>query len=219
MKKIVFFTLVSAGFLSQLTYGAAAADNASSKPLRISCNWLGCDELLEDRNAFLEHRCKHTGQKLYTCELCQENFIREDLYVNHMKIHVPKKTFLKASHENLHKCDVSGCSYATAHKKALAKHKLAHTGEKPFKCSKCDYATALRKNLDRHRATHTGERPFKCPECDYAAIQKVNLDHHRATHTGESTAQPKRAKRTTSPSIINCQIEIILQFDIIIKNR
>lgn len=35
------------------------------------------------------------------------------------------------------------------------------------KCDECDYATEVRTNLNRHKLMHTGEKPFKCRFCNY----------------------------------------------------
>lgn len=55
-----------------------------------------------------------------------------------------------------------------------------------LKCDECDYATEVRTNLNRHKLVHTGEKPFVCRHCKRGFTQKVNLVSHLSNnHRGQ----------------------------------
>jgi uncharacterized Zn-finger protein len=43
---------------------------------------------------------------------------------------------------------------------ALKKHRLSHSGIKPYKCSTCDKAFPMRYMVRDHERTHTGKKIF-----------------------------------------------------------
>jgi uncharacterized Zn-finger protein len=77
------------------------------------------------------------------------------------------------------------CAYIATHKGNLARHKRAHTGERPYKCDECPYSAIHQGSLTAHKRKHTGGRPYKCDECSYASAQKSDLTRHKRAHTGE----------------------------------
>ena len=74
------------------------------------------------------------------------------------------------------------------HSSALDKHKLVHTGEKPFECEICKKCFSRLGNLITHKRTHTGEKPYKCDVCDKCFTSSRNRESHlRSNHNGEKT--------------------------------
>ncbi|XP_052128500.1 zinc finger protein OZF [Frankliniella occidentalis] len=81
------------------------------------------------------------------------------------------------------KCEVCEKSFAWASK--LKRHKMYHSGEKPFSCDLCLMRFTQKGNLVVHVRTHTGEKPYKCDVCEMRFTVKGPLVVHMRTHTGE----------------------------------
>lgn len=82
------------------------------------------------------------------------------------------------------KCEVCGKLFAG--KARLERHRLVHTGEKPFECSTCKrrFGSAQKKNL-HVSAQHKGERNYVCKICENPFSRNDELVSHMRQHTGE----------------------------------
>ena len=92
----------------------------------------------------------------YECEDCGITFPEKSQYQKHVKIHKVENPTNKCTE----------CPKKFMHPWQLKRHKLTHSGEKPFMCNQCDKAYGQKSHLKDHMRTHTGEKPFRCDICD-----------------------------------------------------
>ncbi|XP_025710612.2 zinc finger protein 746 isoform X2 [Callorhinus ursinus] len=75
----------------------------------------------------------------------------------------------------------------------LIRHRMLHTGERPFPCTECEKRFTERSKLIDHYRTHTGVRPFTCTVCGKSFIRKDHLRKHQRNHAG-GTKGPARGQ-------------------------
>ena len=78
-------------------------------------------------------------------------------------------------------CDL--CGYSTSKASNFKRHKIIHSGEKPYKCGSCDYSCTTNDSLKKHSYTHTGDKPHQCSSYDYSSTSTGALKTHSYTHT------------------------------------
>ena len=57
--------------------------------------------------------------------------------------------------------------------------------DKKKQCMKCNKVFSKNSNLKRHKITHTGEKPFECQICTKGFTRQSDLTIHSRLHTGE----------------------------------
>lgn len=126
-------------------------------------------------NLTIHKKTVHDGVREFACDQCEKSFIHSYLLEQH------KEAIHQGIRSNI--CKICDKSFSKA--SGLKRHLLAHSGERPFPCDECDRAFTRASILKVHKdAVHQGVRPFACHLCDKSFTLDFSLKKHLQTHTG-----------------------------------
>uniref|UniRef100_T1ISM1 C2H2-type domain-containing protein n=1 Tax=Strigamia maritima TaxID=126957 RepID=T1ISM1_STRMM len=80
----------------------------------------------------------------------------------------------------------------------MRRHRMRHTGVKPYECRVCCKRFFRKDHLMEHTVTHAKQSPFRCPLCDKEFHRQVHLrDHLSVEHNNDNAvAVPSLSDRT-----------------------
>ncbi|XP_039991910.1 zinc finger protein 841-like [Xiphias gladius] len=118
------------------------------------------------------------NEKKHSCSQCEKSFKEKGALKKHQRSKHLNELFR-------HPCPYCGKMVSAT---TLARHKLIHTGERPFKCTvpECDKYFRSTSEVKKHvLIQHTTERPYKCDVCGKGFIKMCFLNAHAKIHSGE----------------------------------
>lgn len=119
------------------------------------------------------HKWTHASRtsKPYRCDQCKGAFIRETDYVAHMNSHKSVRPYT---------CNYCGAQFIRKYN--CQRHVKEHEKGKSFSCQICGKSFHRSYYLKDHMRVHSGLRPFACHICGKTSTTKSNHNKHVRIH-------------------------------------
>uniref|UniRef100_A0A4W2D8T9 Zinc finger protein 746 n=1 Tax=Bos indicus x Bos taurus TaxID=30522 RepID=A0A4W2D8T9_BOBOX len=176
--------------------GEAVLDPGQApRPFNDPCKYPGRTKGFGHKPGLKKHPAAPPGGRPFTCATCGKSFQLQVSLSAHQRScggqpdGVPGAAGSARDGSGLRCGECGRCFTRPAH---LIRHRMLHTGERPFPCTECEKRFTERSKLIDHYRTHTGVRPFTCTVCGKSFIRKDHLRKHQRNHA--AGAKPARGQ-------------------------
>lgn len=112
--------------------------NPDERTYRYVCDY--CGKRFLNKNSYSDHINKHTGEKPYSCDMCDKSFTFKSVLNKHKLFkHTTNKPF---------PCPI--CRKAFKMQRLLNQHLVTHTGQSNFVCEECGRSFSCKNTLKNH---------------------------------------------------------------------
>lgn len=119
------------------------------------------------------HKWTHASRtsKPFKCDQCKGAFIRESDYIAHMNSHKSVRPYT---------CNYCGAQFIRKYN--CIRHVKEHVNDKTFNCQICGKSFHRSYYLKDHMRVHSGLRPYTCHICGKTSTTKSNHNKHIQIH-------------------------------------
>lgn len=133
---------------------------------------------------------KGVNTLMVECNICQRSFTSLNRLRQHERKHERVEELM--SPDGL-SCTECGKCFKAIHE--YKRHRMTHTGERPYVCCFCKKAFAQKSNMMAHIRIHTGYRPYECYICGQGFTQGTTLKVHVEKNHDINTYKFKKLPR------------------------
>lgn len=161
-----------------------------------------CRKKFNKYSKFEVHLSKHAAGKLYTCEVCQNNFTEPVMFVCHLLVHsLEVEIKVEKITDDIEKYDCSQCNRSFTQKKSLSSHMKRHKEKNGYECTCCNIKFDSKHLLKKHLKLHLNDTKeqeavdfevnnvirdssdeFNCQKCDEKFETQKLLTSHSKKH-------------------------------------
>lgn len=151
----------------------------------LSCEY--CDQKYTSKEKLEIHVSRHTGNKKFTCILCEKKFFTSGGLAKH-KLYKHMDSLKKN-----YMCEICGKPYANLGN--LRVHQATHTNESIYKCYECKREFNSHLGYINHVQHHGGLYSLKCKFCEKLFNHKSHLVLHEYRHKTSETFECNICKK------------------------